>query len=234
MKQVFATHPLATASIGLVALVVIGPIGSAEAAPIRGVIKMAAHVDRSEQLGFTHTRVTSASEVRATLTQAVALFLKVNESLPIPKPEITAKIELTGLQLVPNIATCAVDSKMQIVNSESSAVTLQVGTDSVRLEAGATHEYECTVGEPDRRVRVKEWPHVRGLIYVGEVGVAAMPEANGSFRMLAPDGKYELLIVSRDGVVTTLPVEVSGSSVNLKTIDLTAAADDGQPGSEAP
>ncbi len=219
--------------MALAVALVIAPIGSATAAPIRGVIKAVPHVDRSEQLGFTHTRVTSASQARSALTQAVALFLKVKESLPIPKPEAIIKMELTGLQLVPNVATCAVDSKLHIVNAESFAVTLQVGTDSVRLESGASHEYECTVGEPDRRVRVKEWPHVRGLVYVGEVGVAAMPQANGSFRMLAPDGKYELVIVSRDGVVATRPVEVSGSSVNLKTIDLTAAAD-GQPESEAP
>ncbi|CAN0571389.1 unnamed protein product, partial [Laminaria digitata] len=57
-------------------------------------------------------------------------------------------------------------------------------------------------------------------------------DAQGNFRLAAPDGKYELLITSRDGVLTSRAVEVRGSTVNLGEIDLNVT--EGQTGSEAP
>lgn len=232
MKQVFATSPrLAGFMATAVAAAVLAP-QLALAAPVRGSLKAAPRTQNTEQLGFTRTRVSGPSARISSMTQDIGLFFKVEESLPIPKPEAPMTMEFKGLELVPDVATCAVDASVTITNAETTAVTLLVGTESVRLEPGATHQYECTVGDAQRRVRVKEWPHVRGLVFVGEVGVAVAHDEEGNFKLVAPDGKYQLLLVSRDGVLTTRPVEVRGSSVNLGTIDLeaTTSAD----GSEAP
>ncbi len=232
MKQVFATSPKLAGFMAMaVAAALLAP-ETASAAPVRGRVKSAPRTQGSEQLGYTRTRVAAASERMTQMTQDVALFLKVEESLPIPKPEAHLMMEFKGLQLVPDVATCAVDATVVLKNSEAQDVTILIGKDEVRLAAGATHEYECTVGDAQRRVRVKEWPHVRALVFVGEVGVSGAPVAQGNFRLAAPDGKYELLITSRDGVLTSRAVEVRGSTVNLGEIDLNVT--EGQTGSEAP
>lgn len=226
MRRGAARQPAVVAALLLVGA------GSAGAAPIRGRLEAPPHEERAEQLGFTRTRVAGPSKRLEGLVKDTALFLKVEESLPIPKPEEATKIVVRGLRLVPDVAACAVDATVEIENAEQEPVTVLVGGLELRIDPGATRAYECTVGDSQRSVRVAEWPHVRGTVFVGEVGVAAAPDERGNFVMSAPNGKYELLVVGRDGVLTSRPVEVDGASVSIGTIDLTggvAAQESGAP-----
>lgn len=205
--------------------------GSATAAPVRGSVQDAPAKVQPELLGFTRTRVAGPSTQLAEAPRFTAIFLQVEESLPIPKPEVPTQMSIQGLRLVPDIATCAVDSKVDIVNDDATAVTVLVGDLELKLEPGERRSYECTVGDPQRAVRIKEWPHVRGTVYVGEVGVAASIDERGNFALAAPDGKYALLVINRDGVVERRAVEVKGAAVNVGRIDLAAET---EAGSEAP
>ena len=228
MKQVFATRPKAALHLALAAAALLCP-AAARSAPVRGRVAAPPRPVHSEVLGYTKTRVGGPSPLLKTQVSDTALFLKVQTSLPIPKPEQHPRVEIRGLQLVPSVAACAVDGKVTFVNLQPEVITLRLaGRADVRLQPEGTFDYECTAGEPARRARVAEWPHMRGLVYVGEVGVAGAPDPTGSFVLSAPDGQYELLVLNRDGVVTSKPVEVKGASVDVGAIELAAA-----PGAEA-
>jgi hypothetical protein len=227
MKQVFATRPKAALPLALAAAAALCP-APVYSAPVRGRIEALPRAASSEVLGYTKTRVSGPSPALKAQLADGAVFLKVETSLPIPKPEQYPRVELRGLRLVPDVAACAVDGKVTFANLQGETVTLRLGQgEEVRLNADATYDYECTAGESLRRVRVKEWPHIRGLVYVGEVGVAGALDARGAFTLSAPDGKYELQVLNNDGLVTTKKVEVKGASVDVGTITLT-------PGTEAP
>lgn len=215
--------------------VLMAPLKSppATAAPVRGKIQAQRPEATTERLGYTRTQVAAPSERAAGQIADTALFLKVEESLPIPQPTEVNAIEVAGLRLVPNVATCAVDSAVRFVNSQKTEVTLKIGDDEIPLAPGASHDHECTAGNPQRTIRVKEWPHIRGLLYVGEVGVAGRPDARGSFNLIAPDGKYELLFIGRDGVLASRPVRIKGGSVDVGTVALDAGKD-AKDGTESP
>lgn len=206
--------------IGAAALFAVSTTASpTQAAPVRGKVEALPTTQRVDSMmGYTRTRVAGPAKT-AVAGEDYALFLKVLESLPIPKPEESPRVEVRGLRLVPHVAACATDGQLVFVNTQAISVTLKLAGEEVALAPGDTYTYECTAGEPQRRVRVKEWPHIRGLVYVGEVGVAGRVDDRGAFTLVAPDGKYELLLMTRDGVVAKRPVEIAGSSVDVGTID---------------
>lgn len=232
MKQVFATRPLAALPVALAAATVFFPL-SVRSAPVRGRVDAPRPPQMDGILGYTKTRVAGPSSALKDLRADVAVFLKVETSLPIPKPDQNSSVAVQGMRLVPDVATCAVDGRVTFTNLDPEAVTVRVGDVELRLAPEASQDFECTAGDALRSVRLKEWPHIRGLVFVGEVGVAGTLDARGAFNLSAPDGKYELEVVTRDGVIARRPLEVKGSTVDLGAIDLAAPAED-PAGEETP
>lgn len=207
-----------------------GASAPAEAGPIRGTVTRAAVSVTHDSSGYVRTQVARPAAKIASLRADVSLFLKVKESLPIPTPTRHQSIRISGLRLVPDIATCAVDAQVTFHNDDAEPMTVEIGGKQLNVAPGQSQAYECTAGEKggdeQREVRIKEWPHIRGSVFVGEVGVVAALDASGDFTMEAPKGQYELLIVNRNGVVVKRDIEVGPRVVDLGTIELGTAAGD--------
>ena len=198
---------------------------AAEAARVRGSIRGPQIEVTGKLLGFTRTRVAAPAEGSTRQERPVALFLAVKngESLPIPAPTKHQIITLDGLRFSPNIASCASDAQVSFVNADREPVTLTVdGTELGTIAPGAQKTYVCSPGRADRVVRVKEWPHMRALVYVGEVGVADVPNDRGRFSLQAPRGVYELKVVSLAGVVMERDVTIEKSDVDLGRLEVAA------------
>lgn len=217
---------------GVVATIAILAPG-AEAARVRGSISDLELKVTGRMLGFTRTRVAAPVKSATRRKQAVALFLAVKdgESLPIPMPTKHQIITIEGLQFMPDIASCASDAQVSFVNADRDPITLTIdGAELGSIAPGAQKTYPCSPGEPVRIIRAVEWPHMRAMVYVGEVGVAALPDRWGRFNIDAPRGVYELRVLTRDGVLKTREVEVERRDVDLGKLDL--AKSDSQAGDQ--
>ena len=194
--------------------------GPAEAAELRGKVERAAQDERYKQLGYVRTRTTQPRD-DLEREESVALFLKVVESPPIEAAEEVQTLAIRGTELVPGVATCAVDGKVVIVNQDAWPVEVEVDGESLAtIPPGEERTYECSAGKTERMVRFPAWRHAHGLIYVGEVGVAAKVDDRGRFSLRAPRGTYELLAVTPRGVRTTRPLVVDSFYVNVGTLSI--------------
>jgi hypothetical protein len=201
------------------------PSAEASAAQVRGSVQLPARALEAQVVGYTRTRLVAPS--RAVVRPAVALFLKVKDSLPLPAVTQHPTVRLYGLTLSPEVVSCAVDGKVTFQNDEPMPVTVRVGQDSLETIApGEARTYECTAGskaEDHRPVRVVGWRHMRGVVHVGEVGVAGLTGPEGDFALSAPVGRYELQVITSDGVAQRVDVEVRGADVDLGRLVVGAA-----------
>jgi len=207
---------------------------SAGAANVRGTVLPGVAKHTSEVVGYTRTRILSPGKL-STRTDDLALFLKVKNSLPLPAPTTTPLLELSGFRIVPQVAACAVDGKIQIKNGGSVPLTVKVGEQNLNIGPGETSEYQCVVGKGGdelRTLQVAEWPYARASVFVGEVGVAGVPNEKGAFSLAASPGKYELLVVGLSGLVFSKEVDLAKVDVDVGAVDLSGgeeAAPSGSP-----
>lgn len=198
---------------------------------VRGAVVAPPVPPGSPVVSLVRLRVVAPSPLEAGRKQDVAVFLKVKTSLPLSAPKDRPSISLDGLRLWPDIAACAVDGKVDFTNPSKAPITVSVGaTDLGAIGPGETKTYECTVGsggDEIRPVRVAEWPHLRATVFVGEVGVPGIINDKGAFQLEAPQGSYELLLVTQDGVRMRQPVEVA-KDVDAGTLTVEAAPEGGQ------
>lgn len=196
-------------------------------AEIQGTVAFQPRPLPERPLGFTRTQVLEMSEWLSGLRTDYALFLKAVESPTIPTPKEHARVEIRGLELRPAIASCAVDGQVEFQNAERVALNLQIEGVSVGpIEPGQKIQYECTAGAKSiRTVRIAEWPHARGSVFVGEVGVAAQADGEGHFLINAPPGQYELQVVGEDGFLLKKSIEVGTVALELGTLGVTSAVE---------
>src|SRR5262249_21530740 len=103
------------------------------------------------------------------------------------------------------------------------------------LKPGESKLYECSSAERNlRRIEVKEWPHIRGSLFVGEVGVVAQPATTGAFALQAPQGKYELEVMRAAGSRAKQPVEVAKADVDVGRILSSGAGASASGAADAP
>ena len=229
MSQLFRLRVALAATLGLISVV-----GVAQAARVRGSIRDQEVTVTGKLLGFTRTRVAPPVPSATTRIRPKAIFLAVKdgESLPIPPPIEHQIITLEGLRFSPNIASCASDAQVSFVNADRKAVTLTIdGNDFGTIGPGAQKTYVCSPGKASRVVRVHEWPHMRAMVYVGEVGVAAVVNDRGRFKLDAPRGSYELRIIALDGVVLARDVKIERRDLDLGVLEV---AKPGGPAGEPP
>ncbi len=208
----------------------------AVAGEVRGTLKLPDASAARRTLGYTRTLTTAPAESTKNRRTQVALFLSVKESLPIRQSQ-TLAMRLSGLRFLPAVAACAVDGKVKLSNEDNLPVTVKVGDKVVaRLDSGETTDYECVAGGPKenfRALRVVEWPHIRGTVFVGEVGVAALPKPDGSFSLKAPKGLYELRVVGEHGLLLQKDVKVDSGGVDIGTLVVAEARAKATPDSPA-
>jgi hypothetical protein len=205
----------------------------AGAANVRGTVVPGVAKHTSEVVGYTRTRILSPGKL-STRPDDLALFLKVKSSLPLPAPNTTALLELSGYRIAPQVAACAVDGKVQIKNSGSVPLTVKIGEQNLTIGPGETGEYPCVVGKGGdelRNLRVAEWPYARAVVFVGEVGVAGMPNEKGAFSLPASPGKYELLVIGLNGMASSKEVDLAKVDVDVGTIDLSGGEEAAASGS---
>ena len=177
----------------------------------------------------SHTQIQVAEPAPSVRSRPrdLALFLKVQSSLPLPAPERAARMSVQGFRLTPQVVSCAVDGKVEFVNEGDRAFDLLVGGRPIgRLGPQGRLEWVCETGPGGaemKTVSAAGYPFMVGQIYVGEVGVAARPEGDGGFRLSAPAGTYDLLIVSERGVIGELPVRVGEDDVDLGVVAVEGA-----------
>jgi hypothetical protein len=199
---------------------------AAESARIRGTVRRARAVRTSETLGYTVTQVAASAKSVSERRADVVIFLRAKESKVIPKATEHPKVSIRGLRLVPEISACEVDGQILFLNEEEAPLTLMVGDDDLgALKPNEERTYTCTAikGSAEselRAVRVKEWPHIRGAIHIGDLGVVATPDERGVFELNAPEGLYVLTIVGAMGALHERELEVKKSDIEVGAIDL--------------
>ena len=216
LRAVLRAPRTAATVVGLCALALVG--GAAHAAAVKGTLRGLEVEVTSTLLGFTRTRVAPPAEWALRRERPVAVFLAVRdgESFPIPEPSDHQIITIEGLRFVPNIASCASDAQVSFVNADQGDVTVTIdGRPLGTIPPGGQKTYVCSPGATNRIVRVTEWPHMRAMVYVGEVGVAGAPDERGRFKVELPQGKYELRVVTIDGAVMTREIEIERRDVDL-------------------
>jgi hypothetical protein len=202
----------------------------ARAAQVKGTID-APFVSMPERtLGYTRTRVALPARGAATRRSDVAVFLRVKESLPIPQAPEPFRVRIIGLRFSPTVGACVVDGKVSFTNEDRTKVTVLIDQKPFgTLDPGESKTYECVSADAGfRRVTIKEWPHIRGSIFVGDVGIVAEPGTFGAFSMTAPQGKYELEILGDDSILSKSDVDVGNRDVDVGRI----AAGRSQPSGE--
>ncbi len=151
------------------------------------------------------------------------MFLAAKESGVIPVPSEPYKVTIAGLELIPKVAACVIDGKVSFTNEDRAPVTVLLDDHAATtLAPGQTFVYDCRPGSSAlRKLRVKEWPHIRGVLFVGEVGVVGQVNAGGGFALAAPTGKYELQVIGDRGALTTKPVEIKAGDVDVGKLTIT-------------
>ena len=199
--------------------------GVADAARVRGTIKRAKVQPSTETLGYTVTQVAAKAKALEQEEADVVIFLRAKESKPLPKaPEL--KMTMRGLSIVPAITGCEVDAQVILLNEESEPLTVMIGDENLGvLKPNEERTYTCSQikGNAEselRPVRVKEWPHMRGILHIGDLGVVGAPDARGSFELNAVEGQYVLRVLGAMGALVEKEVEVAKSDVDVGTIDL--------------
>ena len=226
MSALFRLFVIVSTGSLLGAFVVTGAPAVARAARVRGAIDAVARPTAALRTGFTRKLIVPNPESAPRRKPDVALFLAVKdgESFPIPAPTKHQRVTVVGLEFSPSIASCASDAQVTFYNAERESLSLTVdGEDFGDVAPGATKTYVCSPGQPLRIIRVKQFPHMQAVVYVGEVGVAAVPDDRGKFSFEAPKGKYELRVLGRDGIVLKNEVTVDDSDLNLGRLDVGAA-----------
>ncbi len=193
----------------------------AQAQPVTGRVVLETPAPPPPTKGYTRMRVARPSAVARPASRDHSVFLEVVESLPLDAPP-PAVVALSGLRLEPSVVSCAVDGIIRFENHDREPATFVVADQSIgAVSPGGAVEYECVAGSgvEMRSVRVREWPRVRGSVFVGEVGAPGTLDERGGFRIVAAKGTYRLQIVGRSGVVGSVPVKVDGRAVDLGTIN---------------
>lgn len=169
------------------------------------------------------------ARVQATKRADIAVFLAVKESLPIPAPTEPFRVQITGLRFVPAVAACVVDGKVSFTNDQLGPVTVLVEQKPVlELKPGETQTYDCTSTDKQvRRIEIKEWPHMRASLFTEAVGVVAQPTPGGAFALQAPKGKYELRVVTADGLIegAQQSIELDKTDVDVGHLRVPGAGD---------
>lgn len=224
---------LRTSSILLAcAAVSVPPI--AQAAAVKGTIDPPpATAAPSKTLGYTRTLVAQRA-AGASKRSDVAVFLAAKESGVTPAQTQPFEVAIANLEFEPTIAVCVIDGKVAFKNEDRAPVTVIVEDKEIgTLAPGESVTYDCKTADPQlRKMRVKEWPHIRGSLFTGEIGIVSALGANGSFSMSVPPGKYELNVVGDTGPILKKAVEVQKSDVELGRVGLPLA--EGQQKQEEP
>jgi hypothetical protein len=198
----------------------------AEPARVKGNVRRAKPEPTSETIGYTVAQVAARAKSLDAEEADVVIFLRANKSGVLPKPTEHLKMTIRGLRIEPEVAGCEVDAQVLLVNEESTPVTVLIGEDNLGvLKPNEERTYTCTAikGNAEselRTVRVKEWPHMRAAIHIGDLGVVASPDARGSFELNAVEGQYVLNVVGMNGPMAKKDVEIVKSDVDVGTIDL--------------
>ncbi len=165
--------------------------------------------------GYVRTPVAEPSTRFQSRTVQTTLFFKAVDTLPIPAPDRPYQVVIDGYRFLPAVSSCAVDGKLEILNRHPMPLTLKLDTEDIGpVNPGEAIVHTCTAGPKGDAIRtlsVVEHPFIRGSTFVGEVGVAVLPEPNGRFSASLPQGQYELLVVTSESVIHREAVEVQGS-----------------------
>lgn len=177
----------------------------------------------------SHTQIRVAQPARGFRSRLpeLALFLEVENSLPLPAAAQPAAIRVRGFELSPAVTSCPVDGKLTFISEGARAFDLVIGGKPIgRLEPGGTLEWVCETGPEGAAklaITVPSHTFMSGYVYVGEVGVAARPDSEGRFRLSAPAGTYRLLVVTERGVENAGAVKVGERDVDLGTLSVGAS-----------
>jgi hypothetical protein len=222
---------LSALAFAISALALIGA-GPGKAPQVKGTVSAPPQRIEARNLGYTRTRITGASSrVRH---GDVAVFLQATNTLPLPLPSAKWPVKAHGLRFEPAVVACAVDEEIVFENADKAPITVTIGSEPFGdVQPGKSKTFKCQRGGT-LAVRVAEWPMMRAMIFVGEVGIAVRPEADGRFVASAVEGTYELKVIGAGGVIGSRSVTVGKTDQDLGVIDAEDKGEAGKAGGAAP
>ncbi|MBI2375435.1 MAG: hypothetical protein HYV07_15675 [Deltaproteobacteria bacterium] len=199
--------------------------GASTAAQVKGVLDAPVGARASAPLGYTRARVASPAKGWEAEREELAVVLEVKESLRTPPAERIWKVALQGLKVAPPVIACATDASsgesVEFTNLDESPATITIGKDAFgTLAPGETKAYKCQMAGV-HQVRVKQWPHIRGLIFIPDkLALTTRPGADGSFSLTAPQGTYEFQVIGAQGIIHRQEIKIEAKDVDLGQIGL--------------
>jgi hypothetical protein len=128
-------------------------------------------------------------------------------------------VELYGLQLDPRIIWIGIGGSVDFKNADRVAHSLYLEHATSRVAslvtpAGQTRTQKFfAAGE--YRVRDEEYPHVDGTVLVVNTPFVTRLDAQGTFKLDVPEGKYLLRLFWRDRWVTQRPITVGAHAIEI-------------------
>lgn len=189
---------------------------------VEGRVEAAAAAPKAKRPeGHVRVRATEPSEVSPG-PERWALFLAVKDTLPLEAaPPQT--ISFGGMAFAPAVVACAHEGSIVLRNDDAEPVHFLLGAERIGPVApGAQVEHTCAIGEKEglRPLRVAEWPHAEGGIYVAGNGAPGLTDENGRFSIPAAKGTYELRVIRVDGVALRKDVELGAGRTSAGTLRL--------------
>ena len=125
-------------------------------------------------------------------------------------------VELHGLRMDPRLLVVPVGATVVFKNSDRVPHTLR-GETAVAAETtpGGQTRTQKFPSPGEYRIRDEEYPHLSGMVLVVTTPYSATIEANGAFKLDAPEGKYTARVWWRGAWVASQPVSVGHGELNI-------------------
>jgi hypothetical protein len=203
------------------ALLVLLYQGGAHAAPVKGTVKLAEE-PRSAEPPSGYWRVENGQLPILPPAEARSEAVVVLEPATPPKPPETAPtfvVELRGLRLDPRVVAVPVGAIVQFKNDDRGPHTLYVEHASSMMAPEPTPAGQIRaqkfLAAGEYHLRDEDYPHLSGTVLAVATPYTAVIDANGAFKLDAPEGKYTAKIWWRGAWVLSQAVTVGHGDLNL-------------------
>jgi plastocyanin len=194
-------------------------VGQAWAGPVKGSVKLPDEPRTAEPISGYWRVENGVLPVQPAADARGEVVVVLEPATPAKADPPTVTVELHGLRLDPRVLAVPVGATVQFKNSDRTPHTLYIerGASMMAPEptpAGQTRSQKF-LAAGEYKLRDEEYPHVWGLVLAVSSPYTASADANGTFKLDAPDGKYTAKVWWRGGWVLSQSVTVGKGDLNL-------------------
>jgi plastocyanin len=193
-------------------------LGVALAAPVKGVVKLPEEARAAEPISGYWRVENGLLPVLPSAERGEAMVVLEPISAQKSDPP-TVTVELHGLRMDPRMLAVPVGATVQFKNSDRVPHTLYIEHAATMMPpeptpAGQTRAQKF-LASGEYIVRDQEYPHLSGVVLALPSPYAAQADANGAFKLDAPEGKYTARVWWRGAWVLSQAVSVGHGDLNL-------------------